>query len=475
MAIPTFYITHYIENFTNSEDFRKELFSKNIMTKDYEEEGLMLVYHKYDQPIKTNLERECRSIVIDKKEKKIISYSCETPLMNKESIEYMISHPSDAVSFYKCYEGSLLSVFHHNDKWYVSTRRCLNSNDSVWGGDKSHLTMFSEVLNTSGYSNIDEFTNKLDKSHCYYFVLIHHNNNNLVDYTSEFGKDYKKLCLVFVREKATQMEINMTENEIVKSIIDDNIFLPMSIDSLEHFDNENKTAPFSLPPKSEGIIVRIFDSETNKYKLLKLQTMNYQFAKSTGTEKNIFKGLIHLYQTNQLVDFFKNNTLSVNYKKIVNPINTTEAYDTVGMIDSVFKVMTSELFELFKILYDIKTGKPKTEEKELYDSLPKEYKDMMYMIRGIYYKKKAGFITNHVVNHLQIDDIYQLLKNQTVDVFCALLRTRRLMFNWVRVNPVVKTFGKISVKCDKVQTKLIAIYTNKLFPEIMQDDYPVSS
>lgn len=46
------------------------------------------------------------------------------------------------------------------------------------------------------------------------------------------------------------------------------------------------------------------------------------------------------------------------------------------------------------------------------------------------------------------------------------------MFNWVKVNPSVLDFGKISGKCDKVHLKLTAIYTNKLFPNIMPDDLP---
>ena len=46
------------------------------------------------------------------------------------------------------------------------------------------------------------------------------------------------------------------------------------------------------------------------------------------------------------------------------------------------------------------------------------------------------------------------------------------MFNWTKVNPLVSDFSKISFKCDKVHFKLISIYTNKLFPNIMPYDIP---
>ena len=59
--------------------------------------------------------------------------------------------------------GTLLSVFYHNDKWYISTRRCLNSQDSVWGSEKkSHYQMFMEVLHESGYETFEDFGKKLD-------------------------------------------------------------------------------------------------------------------------------------------------------------------------------------------------------------------------------------------------------------------------------------------------------------------------
>ena len=37
-----------------------------------------------------------------------------------------------------------------------------------------------------------------------------------------------------------------------------------------------------------------------------------------------------------------------SFKKIINPYDNSESYDTIGMVDAVFKVITSELYELFK-------------------------------------------------------------------------------------------------------------------------------
>ena len=186
-----------------------------------------------------------------------------------------------------------------------------------------------------------------------------------------------------------------------------------------------------------------------------------------------------LYQNEKLNDFFKNNKNFDKYSKIINPLNTSETYDTIGMVDAVFKVCTSELFELFKILWDIKTGKHKT--GNLYNKLSKDYRDILFGIRGIYFKKKASYINDKKENnlnknyYLKIKDIYTYLKKTSTEKVEGMLRNRKLMYNWAKMNPekdFLKDFSKISEKCDKVHFKLTAIFTNKIFPDIMPDDIP---
>ena len=181
--------------------------------------------------------------------------------------------------------------------------------------------------------------------------------------------------------------------------------------------------------------------------------------------KRIFTGFINLYQNNKLVECFKTNVNFQNYKKIVNPLNTNESYDTVGIVDAVFKVLTSELFELYKLFWDNEGGH---KNKDLYEILPKEYKNILFHVRGIYMKKDI----------IRLGDIYNYLKSVSSNDIENLLRIRKLMINWTKLNTKndnLKKFSGVSSKCDKVHYKLIAIYTNKLFPEIMPDDIPMNN
>lgn len=485
---PTFLITSVLESCKDDlESLRKKLFEKGVLTKDYIDDGLMLLYHKYDSPITTELERECRSLVIDRTTLKIKSYSCESPLLNKEGMDYLIAHPTEFRLMNPCYEGTYLSIFNHNSKWYVSTRRCLDSQTSILTSEdkqqQSHYEMFEEVLKKAGFKDFNDFSQKLHQDYSYYFVLIHHKNKHIIDYTSEFGPEYCKLSLTSVRDKEMR-EQNIYEPKADFATYDTSgyIFVPQRLESLESFAMTNKMNKYNDNPGTEGIVVHIWDNEMNKFHLIKLQTMNYQFSQVLGTDRNIFKGLIYLYQSDRLIDYFSQNPNSQNIRKIVNPLNTTESYDTVGMVDAVFKVCTSELFELFKIVCSIKTGQQ--QNKELYELLPKEYKDIMYAVRGLYYKKKAlihdkdkSLVTVEDIknSHLKLSDVYNYLKSLNTDTVVAFLRMRKLIFNLVKSktdNKQLVEFGNTSKFCDKVHLKLCAIFSNKLYPNIMPNDFP---
>jgi hypothetical protein len=460
MTGPQFLITqHLLENFESNS------LKLKLKTKINTEHDLTLVYTDFNSSkTGTPLQNECRSLVLNK-DKKIISYSGETPLMNKEGMNYLLQHTTDKQLITESYEGTILSMFFHNDRWFVSTRRCLDCHDSKING-QSHYDMLVETLE----ENIEDFTNKLEKSKSYYFVLLHHNNKLVIDYTSTHGENYKKLYLTEVRDE-NMNELSLEENFIEHT----NVLLPKKYETLNEFTEYNKTVKFEKPVK-EGVIVKVWSEELNKYRMVKLQYNVYQFYQSSSFGQNTTKttnttntskiqGLIHLYQIDKLQDFFTQNPES-SHKKIINPTNSDESYDIIGIIDAVFKTLPIELFELFKILFDIKTGKQNPQKSELYNSLPKEYKDILYSIRGIYFKKKALKFTEEDKTNslLKYNDIYTLIKDLSTETIIAFLRQRKLIFS-----KLLPDFLSIIVTCEKNNTKykmhnkLTGILTNTIF------------
>jgi hypothetical protein len=456
-----FILADYINTFDTEhiEDMRKKLFSLGVLTKDYPDENLMLLYNRYNNDRKQPLELECRSIVINRDNFQVENFSCMTPIYNNDAMKYLIMNQENEKEIFICYEGSLLSLFNFSGKWYFSSRRNLMPviNDSNMSNP--HYKMFSDVLEQDGFTP-ETFLDKLDSKYTYHFVLIHHENKNIVNYENQFGKKYMKLCFIFAREKNTKREIN--SEDINSLFLSENIFLPKRLMNIEEFDKIN-SGDLTTEPNTEGIIIK-----TNN-RVLKLQTIPYQFYKAIGTEQNLYRGFLHLYQNNKLKDYFESNENTLKYKKIVNPLKTDESFDTMGMIDAVFKVVTKELFELFNSLWDIDTGNRKNES--MYNILPHEYKTMLFNIRKLYFINKK----KNMESYLSMKDIYFYLKSLEIGFFESFLRSRKLMLNLVRKSKKEKDiidFSKTTNIERKVLNKLCAIYTNKMFPEIMPDDVP---
>ena len=470
MNSPKFLISNYLSNSQpeNIEGLRKYLIENSIMSKDYPEDGLILIYHKFDIPSLTEVERECRSLVIDRNTLKMVAYSCETPIMNMCGMDLVMNSTKQSKQpiITECWEGSLLSMYKFNDKWRVSSRRCLDAKDShvnnPASAEQNNLyDMMMEVLQKSGYETFSDFTDKLNPEMSYYWVLIHHKNKHTIDYTSRLGENYTRMCLISMRDSLMN-ELDFPENQ---SYLGEHIFISPLKPFSEIADYTNfSLKDFGTKPTIEGLAIKVWDDLMNKYNLVKIQTPQYQYNQILGFDNNTIKGLVYLYQNGKLGEYLTNHPEA---SKIQNPTNKLQIYDTVGVIDSAFKACASELFELFKLLWSIQTGQKIPEAKGLYESLPKDYRNMMYNVKGLYYKKKSELYnhldevnTGNVKNyHLKPSDIYNYLKGTSTETLTHFWKARKTMME----TPELRTiFPQIQTYCDKIQLKLFAILTNIL-------------
>ena len=474
MNTPQYILSHYINDIKDNKavpNINKHLFQNfNIMTKDFPDLDMTIYYNKYDSKHKTQMEMASRSVILSNSDHKVICYTCPTPIYNMDAVQYLWRNQDKPRETFVCYEGSLISLFNYKNKWYAASRKNIYMNDNNNSSNNSEniggqYSMFMETLNQDNYKTIDEFTDKLDKKFSYYFVLIHHKNDNIVNYKNQFGEEYKKLCFIFARNSDTQAEVKPEDTNA--TFISDNIFYPQKIDETEtqNFISNLSSKNIINQPEHEGIVIKINNN------ILKLQSAAYQFHKAIGSEKNMFRGFLSLYQNNSLKNFFNGDTMK--FKKIVNPLNPSESFDTIGIIDALFKVITSELYYLFYTLWN---DKGEHLNKELYNKMPKEYKDMLFHIRGIYFanKSKQYETQSNDDTILKMKDVYNFIKSVDTHAFEKFIRCRKLMLNWVRVEKSenVSTFNTTLHRSEKVYYKLSAIYTTKLFPEIMPDDLP---
>ena len=92
------------------------------------------------------IEKGTRSCIFEKKTLKPIATQFNRIIYNAEAKEFLEGKDWGKIVVEKCYEGTILVVYNHNDKWYISTRRCLDASESTWIKNKSYKEMFEEAI-----------------------------------------------------------------------------------------------------------------------------------------------------------------------------------------------------------------------------------------------------------------------------------------------------------------------------------------
>lgn len=105
--------------------------------------------------------------------------------------------------------------------------------------------------------------------------------------------------------------------------------------------------------------------------------------------------------------------------------------------------------------------------QDLYQYLPNEYKFFLFKLRGINFKKNSNG------KEYSVKDVYFLMKKIDVNKIIDLIRVRKLLYNSLYKSDKSSTIRKlfdISNEIEKVNLKLINIFTCKIFPEILPSD-----
>ena len=99
-----FLLHSYIKHFDNKhiKAMQDKLFSYGVLSKDYPEENLILLYNKYNNENKAPLELECRSVVINRDNFCIENYSCITPIYNSNAMNYLMMNQDKEKEIFNC-------------------------------------------------------------------------------------------------------------------------------------------------------------------------------------------------------------------------------------------------------------------------------------------------------------------------------------------------------------------------------------
>ena len=256
-------ITDLLKKYNTYNEFIKNLKIEipDLIVKENEELALIANKFKTNNLDISELESECKNIILDKKNLNLLVYSYNSIYYNDDANFFMLKE--DIINnyeqeIYESYEGTTLTVFNFNNKWYLSTRKELDAKKSIWKGNKSYYNLFCETVNCK----FDEFTKNLKKEYYYFFVLIHNENKNIVDYTEKFGINYKEVIHIMTRKSNNHEEIKLDDKNQFKNNM--NLKISKKLKSLDTINELNNKTKLSLPIKNEGVIIKLTNKLTKK-------------------------------------------------------------------------------------------------------------------------------------------------------------------------------------------------------------------
>ncbi len=371
-------LTILIENLTQQknepitfDEFKTEVtkqYGNDLGMKDNDD--LFIIYSdQYNNTLNdtSSIVFNTKSIIYDKQTLKPIVSQYNNILYNENAINYVKTIDWNNIIIQKCYEGTLIIVFNHNNKWYISTRRCFDANESVWVKNNSYGKMFSETIES-------KFTfDDLDTSYCYHFVLVHHKNKNIVDYGDD---EYKQVYHVLTTEKYTMNEIQFTIPNVMT--IDEEKF--NNIDELISKLNDHNYDNVQMQSISlEGYVLKCYTGEVHNspYVTLKLQTKLYEtLSKYKPNNSNIYQCFLELYQLDKLINFIP---------FLIKRCDSIE-FDKCGIIVNYIHYAMRNMAKELSILYFATRNKNNI---EMYEALPSSYKKILFGIHGIYLNNKS--------------------------------------------------------------------------------------
>ena len=324
---------------------------------------------------------QCRSIVLDfslqLNNNVVVSYANNIPM--RIDINEYSQNVCDSDKYHEAYDGTMISVYNYQDKWYFGTSSCPDVNSSKFSNpNKSHGEMLDEVLLTYFRSHVSDeeialgynenisaklrniFTSQLDPLFAYEFVIIHSDNVHIIDYTIVYGSGYKILYHINTKNRMDLSEVDISTQPLAGI----GILYP------RYFVNLNEAYNHITNNVSYGFVVK--KNTQMGTKLYKISTADIEFKEDTNPcNPNIWHNLLSVYMKNRK-DFQINDYIQMYAPDIQLPIDDKgRTIDPTYIIHTMISTIKDVLYDLYiaTTTYNSKTNRFKM-NKELDAQFP---------------------------------------------------------------------------------------------------------
>jgi hypothetical protein len=418
--------------------------------------GLVLLHNTYkrdDVEHFKDLYEEIRSVVLDLNapagKNIVVSLADKIPIRMNDTVYRETMSETD--QFERGYEGTMIYVYYHMDRWFFGTSTCPSVDRSrYFHPTKTHGTMLNEVLMRLFPDDVVElvaeaedglspkelgkklrtrFTSLLNPAYTYGFMLVHHENRHFMDYTSVFGANYKELFHIFTRETITSNRVDAKLTE-----------LPL-IQYIETFPDGNTALETLLSdPQMYALMVRKQNGDMVK---VSRQELIQRESEDLGNA-NPWMNMLWVYMQNKpnyQVENYVDQYLSEK-KETLNVVDSEgRVLVPIYIIHTVMCTMRDVIYYLYySTTYYNKHTQQYTMNKEYDQQLPAILRFHLAQLRHIQ-------ITSHKHSPLTPRAIYHYLcLHQT-------LKNIRLLINFFKNNPY--NMQSRSAECMKILADLL--------------------
>ena len=322
---------------------RKNHYWPAIQTKKFNgNQSMVLLHNTYrrkDINEYQDLYNECRSVVLDFESENIIINKASPVPIRLSTKDYVNTKSSED----KCelaYDTTMIFVYYNNSTWHFGTTSCPSIDYSKFSHPtKKYGVMFNEILTTLLNNNNnnndirDSFCELLNPEYIYEFGMIHHDNTKYMDYTDIFGKEYKKLILLNLKEKISGKRVYDDENLVKLGVLK-----PKKFETPDEAIKEINTQGSAI----YGIIV-------NRNEVLyKVSTNSIIFHEETDPgNPNPWRNMLWIYQQNR-DDFHINDYIKTYAHTVEYPLdNSGTPLDPTYLIHTAISTIKDILHNLY--------------------------------------------------------------------------------------------------------------------------------
>jgi hypothetical protein len=310
-------------NINNYETLKTILESETYNLKikeDNEYPDLFLIHTQNNSAFNIQFVNECNGIILEKNTFKVVCYTFNKCAdIDDITNTQIITQNIDLNNLYveNAVEGTLIRLFYYNDKWIVSTKKCIDASKSKWLSEKNFLQLFKECVN-----NFD-FIKNLNNSYCYSFIIMHPENNIVVNYTNPFiyhisTRDLNSLNEIDIdigipKNKRNYVEHNNFENTLINMYNDNSLLYEGLIFIDTHYNRLKLKTPYYN--KVRGIWGNTNNRFYRYLELRKDSNLLNEYLSYYNNDRNKF------IQYEQKIQNLANNILQIYLSKHVHKNN----------------------------------------------------------------------------------------------------------------------------------------------------------